>query len=337
MKIAVDAMGGDVGPRVTVKGSVDAVNELGVNIVLVGKSDVINNELSKYNYDKEKIEIVNATEIITNEDEPAMAIRKKKDSSMVVGFNMLKEAQVDAFISAGNTGALLSGGLLIVKRIKGIERPALATVYPTKKGVSLLLDVGANADSKAKYLQQFAVMGSIYCEKILNKKNPRVGLINIGDEKEKGNQLTKEAYELLIKTQNINFCGNIEGRDIPDGEIDVLVCDGFVGNIVLKLTEGLALSIFSMLKEVFMKSATSKIGALLLKSGLKEFKKKLDYTEYGGAPLLGVKGAVIKAHGSSNDVAIKNAIRQAKQFIENKVIENIEADITLLGGNHEHE
>lgn len=335
MKIAIDAMGGDEGVKVTVEGSVLALKELDVNIVLVGKEDIIKEELKKYDFDSEKIEIVNANEVITNEDEPAMIIRKKKDSSMVVGLNMLKEKKVDAFISAGSTGALLSGGLLIVKRIKGIERPALATVYPTKKGVSLLLDVGANADSKPKYLEQFALMGSIYSKKILNKTNPRVGLVNIGDEKEKGNILTKEAYELLEKTQNINFCGNIEGRDIPNGDMDVLVCDGFVGNIVLKLTEGLALSIFSMLKETFMSSFKNKLGAVLIKSGLKEFKSKLDYTEYGGAPLLGVKGAVIKAHGSSNSVAIKNAIRQAKQFIENKVIENIEQDITFLGGNHE--
>lgn len=335
MKIAIDAMGGDEGPKVTVKAAVDASDELNVNIVLIGREREINEELSKYKYDEQKIEIINAQEVITSEEEPAMAIRKKKNSSMVVGFNMLKEKQVDAFISAGSTGALLSGGLLIVKRIKGIERPALATVYPTRKGISLLLDVGANADSKAKYLQQFAVMGSIYSEKILNKANPKVGLVNIGTEREKGNALTKEAYELLENTQNINFCGNIEGREVPTGDVDVLVCDGFVGNIVLKLTEGLAINIFSMLKEVFMKSSKTKLGAILLKSSLKDFKKKLDYTEYGGAPLLGVKGAVIKAHGSSNDVAIKNAIRQAKQFVENKVIENIEENITLLGGSHE--
>ena len=335
MKIAIDAMGGDEGPKVTVKAAVDASDELNVNIVLIGREREINEELSKYKYDEQKIEIINAQEVITSEEEPAMAIRKKKNSSMVVGFNMLKEKQVDAFISAGSTGALLSGGLLIVKRIKGIERPALATVYPTRKGISLLLDVGANADSKAKYLQQFAVMGSIYSEKILNTTNPKVGLVNIGTEREKGNALTKEAYELLENTQNINFCGNIEGREVPTGDVDVLVCDGFVGNIVLKLTEGLAINIFSMLKEVFMKSSKTKLGAILLKSSLKDFKKKLDYTEYGGAPLLGVKGAVIKAHGSSNDVAIKNAIRQAKQFVENKVIENIEENITLLGGSHE--
>lgn len=335
MKIAIDIMGGDGGPNVTVKASVDAVNELDVHLVLIGKENIIKEELSKYKYSVEKIDIINAEEVITNEEEPAMAIRKKKDSSMVVGLNMLKEGSVDGFISAGSTGALLSGGLLIVKRIKGIERPALATVYPTKKGVSLLLDVGANADSKAKYLQQFAIMGSIYSEKILNKKNPKVALINIGEEREKGNILAKEAYSLLEETPNINFCGNIEGREIPNGDMDVLVCDGFVGNIVLKLTEGLAISIFDMLKEVFMSSFVSKIGTLMLKSGLRDFKKKLDYTEYGGAPFLGIKGTVIKAHGSSNELAIKNAIKQAKQFIDNKVIENIEENIECLGGHYE--
>ncbi|AFS78644.1 fatty acid/phospholipid synthesis protein PlsX [Gottschalkia acidurici 9a] len=329
MIIAVDAMGGDEGLKVTVKGSIDAINELGVKIVLVGKESLIKEQLNKYKYDVKNIEIVNADEIITNEDEPAMAIRKKKDSSMVVGLNLLKEKKVDAFISSGNTGALLSGGLLLVKRIKGIERPALATVYPTKKGVSLLLDVGANADSKPKYLQQFAIMGSIYSEKILNRKKPKVGLVNIGAEKGKGNDLVKETYEILENTEGINFCGNTEGRDIPNGDIDVLVCDGFVGNIILKLTEGLGLSIFSMLKDTFMESTMSKIGALILKPGLKKFKKQLDYSEYGGAPLLGVKGAVIKAHGSSNDIAIKNAIKQAKLFVENGVIEKIEENIAF--------
>lgn len=335
MKIAIDAMGGDQGPIVTVKGAVDAVDEFNVSVVLIGSSELIHEELHKYKFDSEKIEVIDAKSIITNEEEPAMAIRKKKDSSMVVGLNMLKDKSVDAFISAGSTGALLSGGLLLVKRIKGIERPALATVYPTRRGISLLLDVGANADSKAKFLQQFAVMGSIYSENILKVNNPKVGLVNIGTEREKGNTLTKEAYELLENTPNINFYGNIEGRDIPNGDVDVLVCDGFVGNIVLKLTEGLGINILSMLKETFMKSTISKLGALLLKSGLMEFKKNMDYSEYGGAPLLGVKGAVIKAHGSSNDVAIKNAIRQAKQFVENKVIENIEENITLLGGHYE--
>lgn len=334
MRIAVDAMSGDNGLLVTVKGSIDAVNEYNVDVVLVGKSELIKNELDKYGYVGSKIEIINADDIIHNDDEPAMAIRRKKNSSMVVGLNLVKDGVADAFISAGSTGALLSGGLLIVKRIKGIERAALATVYPTKKGISLLLDVGANAECKPKYLQQFAIMGSVYSEKILGFNSPKVGLVNIGTEEGKGNELTKETYKILKGTE-VNFFGNVEARDIPEGLADVLICDGFVGNIILKLTEGLALSIFSMLKEEFMKSISTKIGALLLKSGLKNFKKKLDYTEYGGAPLLGIKGAVIKAHGSSDAKAIKNAIRQAKVFVENKVIDKIEEDIRYLGGNYD--
>ena len=334
MKIVVDAMGGDNGPKVTVKGSIDAVNEYDIEIILVGKEELIINELEKHRYTGNKIKVVNAEEVIENDDEPVRAIRRKKNSSLVVGLNMVKDGQADGIISAGNTGALLSGGLLIVKRISGIERAALAPVYPTKQGVSLLLDAGANTDCKPKYLQQFAIMGSIYCEKVLNIPNPKVGLINIGVEEAKGNDLTKETYKIL-KDSNINFRGNLEARDIPEGNIDVMIADGFVGNIVLKLTEGLALSIFSMLKEEFMSSFKTKIGALLLKSGLKKFKKRLDYTEYGGAPLLGVKGAVIKAHGSSDEKAIKNAIRQAKVFIDNRVIEKIEREITTIGGNYD--
>lgn len=334
MKIAVDAMGGDQGLLVTVKGSIDAVNEYGINVILVGKSELIKNELNKYEYNGHNIEIINAEDIITNDDEPAKAIRRKKDSSMVVGLNLVKDGIAEAFISAGSTGALLSGGLLIVKRIKGIERAALATVYPTKKGVSLLLDVGANAECKPKYLQQFAVMGSVYAEKILQLNSPKVGLVNIGTEEGKGNDLTKETFGIL-KNTDINFYGNLEARDIPEGYADVLVCDGFVGNVILKLTEGLASSIFSTLKDEFMKTISTKLGAMLLRPGLRSFKKKLDYSEYGGAPLLGVKGAVIKAHGSSDAKAIKNAIRQAKLFVENKVIEKIEADISSLGGNHD--
>lgn len=332
MRIAVDAMGGDNAPEVTVKGSIDAVKEFGVNIVLVGNKELIEKEMKKYNYSGNNIEIIHTDEVISYDDEPVKAIRRKKNSSMVVALEMVKNKEADAVISAGSTGALLTGGLFIVKRIKGIERGALASVYPTKRGISLLLDAGANTDSRAKYIQQFAVMGSVYCNKVLGVENPKVGLINIGTEEGKGNTLTKEAFEVLKET-DINFYGNLEARDIPEGYADVMVADGFIGNIVLKLTEGLALSIFSMLKKEFMKSLKTKIGALMLKSGLKEFKKRLDYSEYGGAPLLGVKGAVIKAHGSSNANAIKNAIRQAKVFVENNVIEKIEKDIEKLGGN----
>lgn len=337
MRIIVDAMGGDKGPEVTVKGCVDALNEVDVEIVLVGKEEMIKEQLAKLEYNGNNISIVNADDVITNEDKPVMAIRRKKNSSMVVGLKMVKDKEGDAFISAGNTGALLTGGLLVVGRIKGIERAALAPVYPTKKGISLLIDAGANADCKAKYLQQFALMGSIYAEKVLSKKNPKVGLVNIGVEEGKGNELTKEAFELLSKSSLINFYGNVEARDIPKGLVDVLVCDGFVGNVILKLTEGLAYSIFSALKEEFLKNPITKLGALLLKPGLRSFKSKLDYTEYGGAPLLGVKGGVIKAHGSSDAKAIKNAIRQAKAFVENDVLKLIEESISDLGGNNDFE
>lgn len=332
MRIVVDAMGGDNAPGINVKGSIDAVNEYGVEVILVGKQQLIKNELDKYQYKGDKIHIVNAEEVIENDDKPVMAIRRKKDSSMVKGLKLVKEKEGDAFISAGNTGALLSGGLLVVGRIKGIERAALAPVYPTKNGISVLIDAGANMDCKAKYLQQFAIMGSIYAEKVLGIEKPKVGLVNVGIEEGKGNELTKDAFELLRQT-DVNFIGNIEARDIPGGRADILVCDGFVGNTILKLTEGLAMEIFSVLKEEFTKTLLTKIGALLLKPGLRNFKKKLDYTEYGGAPLLGVKGGVIKAHGSSDAKAIKNAIRQAKLFIENKVLEKIEEDINKLEGN----
>lgn len=336
MRIAVDAMGGDQGLLATVKGSIDAIKELGVNIILIGNEEKIKNEILKNEYSGDSLEIINAEEVITNEEEPAMAIRRKKQSSMVIGLNLVKGGVADAFVSSGSTGALLAGGLLIVKRIKGVDRAALAIPYPTKKGVSLLLDGGANTDCKAKYLQQFAIMGSIYTEKILNIANPKVSLINIGTEEGKGNELSKEAYRLLEST-NINFVGNIEARDIPNGISDVLVCDGFVGNIILKLTEGLAMSIFSMLKEEFMSSIKSKIGALILKPSFRKFKKRLDYTEYGGAPLLGIKGVVIKAHGSSDAKAIKNAIKQSKIFVENRIIDKIEDEISSLGGNHDTE
>lgn len=336
MIIAVDAMGGDQGLLATVKGSIDATNELGVTVVLIGDEEKIKKELLKHEYKNDKIQIINSEEFITNDEEPAMAIRRKKQSSMVIGLNLVKDKEADAFVSSGSTGALLTGGILIVKRIKGVDRAALAIPYPTKKGISLLLDAGANTDCKAKYLQQFAIMGSIYAERILGISNPKVSLVNIGIEEGKGNELSKEAYSLL-KNTNINFNGNIEARDIPEGNADVIVCDGFVGNVILKLTEGLAMSIFSMLKEEFMGSFISKVGALLLKPSLRKFKKRLDYTEYGGALLLGTRGVIIKAHGSSDSKAIKNAIKQAKVFVENKVIEKIEAEVNSLGSNYDVE
>lgn len=328
MNIIVDAMGGDKGTGEIVKGCVEAVNQLGVNIIIVGKRDIIEEELIKYEFPKGAIDIINATEIISNHEEPSLAIRRKKDSSMVVGLKALTEKKGDGFVSTGSTGALLAGGLFIVKRIKGIERAALASIYPTAKGISFILDIGANADCKPEYLNQFATMGSIYSEKVLGVKSPKVGLANIGTEEGKGNTLVRESYD-LIKGSNINFIGNVEARDIPKGVADVIVCDGFTGNIIIKLTEGMAISLFATLKKEFTKTLKSKMGALMLKSQLKSFKGKLDYREYGGAPLLGVKQPVIKAHGSSDAFAIKNAIKQAKTFIEMDVINIIENDINI--------
>lgn len=327
MKVIVDAMGGDNGVKANVEGSILALNEYkDIEVILVGNKIKIENELNNYEFNKNNIKIINTTNVISNDDEPAMAIRRKKDSSIVVGFNMLKDGNGDAFISAGNTGALLSGGILIVKRIKGIERAAIATVYPTQKGISLLIDAGANVDCKPQYLQQFAIMGSIYCEKVLNIHNPKVAMVNIGTEREKGNLLVKESYSLLQES-NMNFIGNIEARDIPYGYADVIVCDGFVGNVILKLTEGIAFSMFSVMKEEFSNGFWSKIGAYLLKPRFKNIKNIMDYREYGGAPLLGIKKPVIKAHGSSDGIAIKNAIGQAKLVVENKIIDKIENEI----------
>ncbi len=330
MKVVIDAMGGDHAPFVTVQGAVEAVKSYDVNIILTGNQPMIESELAKYEYPKEKIEIVHCSERITNEDKPVISIRKKKDSSMVVALKLVKEKKADAIISAGNSGALLAGGLLVLGRIKGIDRPALAPVYPTTKGVSVLIDAGANADCKPRNFLEFGMMGSIYAEKVLGIKKPRVCTVNIGIEEEKGSDLVKAAHA-LCKEGPFNFQGNVEARDIPSGYADVIVCDGFTGNVILKLTEGLASSIFSMLKEEFFKNTFRKIGALILKSSLKDFKKKIDYAEYGGAPLLGVKGVLIKAHGSSDGKAIKNAVRQSIKFINNNVIEDIASEITSLG------
>lgn len=326
MKIIVDIMGGDNAPVATIKGALDAVKEYDIDVLLVGKKEIIIEELKKYDYEKDKIEILNADDKITNEDNPTYAIRRKKDSSMVIGLNALKEGLGDGFISAGSTGALLAGGLFIIKRIEGIDRAALTIPYPTLDGFSLVLDAGANVDSKPEYLKQFAIMGSIYMKHVLNIENPKVGLINIGEEVDKGNQITKKTYHLL-EDLDINFVGNIEGRNIPMGQADVLVCDGFVGNIVLKLTEGVAISIFDHLKEIFTSDTRSKIGALLLKPKLKNLKSKLDYREYGGAPLLGTQKPIVKAHGSSDAFAIKNGVGQLIEFIEKDIIKIIQDNI----------
>ena len=334
MKVIVDAMGGDNAPKEIVKGCIDAVKEYGIKILLVGKKDVLEEELKAFDYPKEDIEILDAQDIITNDDDPALAIRRKKDSSLVVGLKALVDGLGDGFISAGSTGALLAGGLFIVKRIPGIDRAALTSIYPTNKGISLLVDAGANVDCKAEYLRQFSVMASIYMEKVMDRPNPSLGLVNIGLEEGKGNQLAKEAYE-LIKNTNLNFIGNIEGRDIPLGDADIIIADGFVGNVVLKLTEGMASSIFSHLKKALMADSRSKLGAVLLKPQLNEMKKLMDYREYGGAPLLGTRKPVVKAHGSSDALAFKNGIRQLISFVENDVIKTISDNFLEVNENQE--
>ena len=328
MKIIVDGMGGDNAPGEIVKGCVNSIEKFDIDIIIVGEKELIKKELDLYDYPKGRIEILNADEVITNHDDPALAIRRKKDSSMVVGLKALKDGLGDGFLSAGNTGALLAGSLFIIKRIKGIDRAALTSIYPTNKEISIIVDAGANVDSKPEYLQQFAIMGSVYMEYILERDNPKVAIVSVGSEKGKGNMLVKESYSLLEEAP-INFIGNIEARDIPSGEVDVIVADGFVGNIVLKLTEGVAASILDELKTIFKSSTISKLAAFMIKDGLSKLKKKTDYRQYGGAPLLGVQKPVVKAHGSSDALAIENGIRQLVNFIKKDVINIIEGKIKI--------
>lgn len=330
MKIAVDAMGGDNAPRAVVEGALSASKKYGVELYLVGLKNEIEKYISEENKNNSNVNIVEASEIINVNESPVNAIKQKKNSSMVVGLKLVKEGQCDAFVSAGSTGAFLAGALLKVGRVKGIARPALSPLIPTIKGNCMILDAGANVDCKPKNLQQFAVMGSIYMEKVMGIKKPRVGLLNIGTEESKGNELTKESYELIRQT-NVNFVGNVEARDIIDGVCDVCVCDGFAGNILLKSTEGVAMAIFKLLKEEFLKSFKTKLGAVLLKDSLKSFKKRFDYTEVGGAPFLGIDGIMIKAHGSSDAKAISNAMRQAKLLYDNGCIDTIRNEINKLG------
>ncbi|HIU49068.1 MAG TPA: phosphate acyltransferase PlsX [Candidatus Avimonoglobus intestinipullorum] len=326
MKIIIDAMGGDHAPAAPVEAGARATRELGVDIVLVGKRDVIERELAKYQFDKNRLEIVHADEVITNHEEPAKAVRAKKNASVVVAGRLLKEGKGDAMLSMGNTGALLATGLLIVGRSKGVSRPALATLLPTDKGPKLLIDAGANTNCKDINLVQFAVMGSIYMKNVLDIDRPRVGLMSNGEEEGKGDALTKETYPLLQRA-GVNFIGNIEGRDVMEGNADVITCDGFVGNVILKTVEGMGSVISKKVKGLFLKNMFTKIGSLFVAGGLKEFKKMMDYREYGGAPLLGVKKPVIKGHGSSDAKAAFSAIIQAKKFVETNVIQNIEGHI----------
>ena len=319
-KIAVDIMGGDHAPDEIIKGCMKAAADIQSTLVLVGNEHIIKEKLSAYTYDPSKIEIVHADEVIEMGEPPVMAIRRKKNSSMVIGLKMVKDRQVDGMISAGSTGALLTGATLIVGRIKGVERPAMAPFIPTQRGCSLLIDCGANVDAKPQYLEQFARMGTVYVEQSLQIKNPKVGLVNIGTEEEKGNQLTKEAYQLLSYCQDINLCGNIEARDIPQGEADILVCDGFTGNIILKFMEGFGKWLLGMLKVEFLKNIKTKLAAILMKQGIGQIKEKFNVSTKGGAPFLGVNGLVVKTHGSSKSEEIYSTIIQTEGFIKNDLV-----------------
>lgn len=330
VKVALDAMGGDDAPVEIVKGAVEAVNERdNIQVLLVGKEAFVQAELDKYDYPKERIRIVHAEEVITNDEAPVMAIRRKKSSSIVVAMNLVKNKEADAFVSAGSTGAVLVGGQLVVGRIKGVERPPLAPLIPTTQGASLLVDCGANVDARASHLVQFAKMGSIYMENIMGIKEPKVAIVNIGEEEEKGNMLVKETYPLLKNCNEINFIGSIEAREIPYGKADVIVCEAFVGNVILKLYEGLASALIGEIKQGLTSTVKSKIGAALALPALKKTLKDFDVSEYGGAPMLGLNGLVVKSHGSSNSKEIKNSILQCSVFKEQGINEKIKENIVL--------
>ncbi|MDS0524921.1 phosphate acyltransferase PlsX [Clostridium sp. SHJSY1] len=327
MKIAIDGMGGDHAPQAVVDGVVQAIKDYSnIEMYITGPKDKIEAELSKYNYPKERIKVVDATEVISPNEHPVMALRKKKDSSIVKALNLVKSGECEAVISAGSTGAFLAGCTFVIGRIKGVERPALAPIMPGRNGHFMVVDVGANVDCKPSYLVQFAHMGKIYYETMFDNKNVSVGLVNIGAEEEKGNDLTKNTYKLL-KEENLNFVGNVEPREIPKGDVNVLVADGFVGNTVLKMYEGCASTLLGMIKdEIYASPLISKIGAALLKPVFKKLMVKFDYKEVGGAPFLGVDGICIKAHGSSDGKAFKNAIKQTKIFSERKILDKIKLE-----------
>lgn len=332
VNVAVDAMGGDNAPGAIIRGSIEAINEdKRVKVFLVGREPVIREEVAKYTYNAEQLEVVHAEDVIDTAEPPVNAIRKKKESSIVKAMYMVKGGTCDAFVSAGSTGAVLVGGQLIVGRIKGVERPPLAPLIPTEKGVALLVDCGANVDARPSHLVQFAKMGSIYMENVIGIPNPRVGILNIGAEEEKGNALVKETFPLLKECTDINFIGSVEARDVPSGAADVIVCEAFSGNVLLKTFEGVASTLLKTVKKGMMTSLRSKIGALLVKPALKQTLKKFDVEEHGGAPMLGLNGLVVKSHGSSSSKEIKNSILQCVAFKEQKINEKIKEKINLEG------
>ena len=329
-KVALDVMGGDNAPVEMVKGAVDAVN-LNENIVvyLVGSKEDIERELAKYTYPEDRIERVYSTEVIETAEPPVMAVRKKKDSSIVRGLMLVKDGTCDAFVSAGSSGAVLVGGQLLIGRIKGVERPPLAPLIPTSKGVSLLVDCGANVDARPNHLLQFAKMGSIYMEHVIGVKNPKVGILNIGAEEDKGNALVKETFPLLRSASGLNFVGSVEARDVIDGNVDVIVCEAFAGNVCLKMFEGVANTLLKEVKAGMLSTLRGKIGAMLVAPGLKKSLKKFDASEYGGAPLLGLKGLVVKTHGSSKAKEVKNSILQCVSFKEGRISDRIREQIDM--------
>ena len=329
VRVAVDAMGGDHAPGEIVKGTVKALNNSDeVEVFLVGRKELIEDELVKYTYPKERLQIIDAPDVIQTAEPPVAAVRKKKESSIVVALNLVKNGEADAFISAGSSGAVLVGGQLIVGKAKGVKRAPLAPLIPTEKGIALLIDCGANVDARADHLVQFAKMGSLYMKEVIGIPNPKVALVNIGAEDEKGNALVKETLPMLRECEELNFIGSIESRDIPAGYADVIVCEAFVGNVILKLYEGVASTLISVVKQSMYANLRSKLGGLLVKPAIKGSLKKFDASQYGGAPLLGLKGLVVKAHGSATEKEIKNAILQcvtfSKQRVTDKIIESFQ-------------
>jgi glycerol-3-phosphate acyltransferase PlsX len=332
--VAVDAMGGDSAPRAEVEGSILAAQEFGVRILLVGQPEVLKHELAKHAHEGLPIEIVPAPDVITMKDSPVQAFRRKRNSSVHVAVKLVRDGEADAVVSAGNTGAVMTVAHLLLGTLPSVDRPALAAPFPNSKGtVSVMLDVGANVDSKAVHLEQFAVMGEIYYRALFGTRRPRVGLLSIGEEEMKGNELTREAFHLL-KKMPLRFVGNVEGREVFAGNVEVIVCDGFIGNVALKISEGLVEHLVVTLKGALQSSLSSQMGYLLSRNAFKDFKRHLDYSEYGGAPLLGVRGITVIGHGRSNANAIKNAIRVAAELARAKINEKIESELASAGSDH---
>ncbi len=328
--IAVDAMGGDHAPRPEVEGAVLAARELGVRVLLVGQTEVVKRELARHPHRGLPIELAPASEVITMKDAPMKAFRRKTDSSVHVAAKLVRAGQADGLVSAGNTGAVMAVSRFVLGTLESVDRPALAAPFPTTRGgVAVLLDVGANVDSKVAHLEQFAVMGEMYYRVIFGTRRPKVALLSIGEEEMKGNVLTREAY-VRLKQMPLNFVGNVEGRDVFSGNANVIVCDGFIGNIALKISEGVVQHIIALLKDALQSSLSSQVGSLLSRRAYQEFKKKIDYSEYGGAPLLGVRGITVIGHGGSNSNAIKNAIRVAAELARSKVNEKIEQELSSV-------